>query len=399
MRLYRRVPVWVFCALLSLCLVMPASASRLDDALEAAAASKQFIDLSAVPAYQYAVDEDTDTGNYSLDAIGTAQLIDRDPAGLGDTTLVIWVNSADKIEGMNSGPELAGDAGLLWNTNGNPSDSASTTLLVLGIDQWLFDDKVSVGAGKYFPGQFFLLSPYTADNSNTFQSSLIADNPVTSFWESIGLGVNAAYYGENFTVQGGIVDAQADDDGLDFSSFGAGNYSYILEYAYQPQREDGLTSISLLGYIVDEHDKLRTERGVATQFTHEFGEAEEFAAFGRYTVKSGGTARDPSAQDSEPRVEHGGFAGFAWNRPFGRENQQLAGAVLYGEPGNFQDSQGFNDQFGLETYWKFTLNSVVQLTPSLQLLRNDDDDLEAVAGLRLFVGFNRSWTGAFFGKD
>ena len=37
---------------------------------------------------------------------------------------------------------------------------------------------------------------------------------------------------------------------------------------YQPQREDGLTSISLLGYIVDEHDKLRTERGVATQFTH-----------------------------------------------------------------------------------------------------------------------------------
>jgi len=376
-----------------------AQASRLDDALEAAEAGKQFIDLSAVPAYQYAVDEDKDTGNYSLDAIGTAQLIARDPAGLGDTTLVIWLNSADKIEGMNSGPELAGDAGLLWNTNGNPSDSASTTLLVLGFDQWLFNDKMSVGVGKYFPGQFFLLSPYTADNSNTFQSSLIADNPVAGFWESIGIGFNAAYYGDNFTVQGGFVDAQADNDGLDFSSFGAGNYSYILEYAYTPQRKDGVTSVSLLGYVVDEHDKLRTERGVATQFMHEFGEQSEFATFGRYTVKSGGTAQAASAQSSEPKVEHGGFAGFAWNRPFGRENQQLAAAAMYGEPGKFQDTQGFNDQFGVEAYWKLGLNSVVQLTPSLQLMRNDDDDLEAIVGLRLFMGFNRSWTGAFFGSS
>ena len=373
-----------------------AQASRLDDALEAAADGKQFIDVSAVPAWQYALNDGEAHGNYTLDAIGVAVLAQREDDTIGNTDLIVWVNSSDKIDGLNSAPELSEKAGLLWDTTDIGGDSASTSLLVLGVEQWLFEDRLSVGVGKYFPGQFYLVSPYTADNSSTFTNKMISGNPVTGFWESIGLGFTGAWYGDGWLVQAGLVDAQADADGLDFSSFGRANYAYAAEFAWMPSNPDGMTSLSAMAYRVDSHDNIKTENGAAVQFTHEFGEQAKFAAFGRYTVKSGGTGQNANGDSSAPAVDHGGFAGFAWNRPFGRPGQ-LATALVYGEPTSFRDAQGFNTQFGVETYWRYQPNEYFHLTPSLQLLSNDDDELEAVIGLRAFFGFNRGWAGPILG--
>jgi len=382
--------VWLAGLLLS---TPAALAGRLDGAREATALGKQFVDLSAVPAYQYAGREKEDTGNYSLDAISVLVLADREGA-LGNTDLVLWVNSADKIGGLNSAPELAQDAGLLWDTTDNPSDKASTTLLTLGVEQWLFDNRVTVAVGKYFPGQSFLISPYTADNSSTFTSKMISGNPAASFWESIGIGALAGYWGDEWLVQAGLVDAQATQDGLDFSSFAKGKYAYMLELVYEPKRHDGDTSLSALVYLVDEHDDLKTERGLVGQYTHEFGVQAEYATFGRYTVKSGGTGKTVSAQGSALPVEHGGFIGSAWNRPFGNENQQLAAAAIYGQASSFRKSQDFNNQYGAELYWKFQPKSWFHVTPAVQFLRNRDDELETVLGLRVFFGFNKAWAGS-----
>jgi carbohydrate-selective porin OprB len=368
-------------------------AGRLDGAREATALGKQFVDVSAVPDYQYAGREKQDTGNYSLDAISVLVLADREGL-LGNTDLVLWVNSADKIGGLDSAPELAQDAGLLWNTSGNASDSASTSLLTLGIEQWLFDNRVTVAAGKYFPGQSFLISAYTADNSSTFTSDMISSNPAALFWDSIGLGALGGYWGDEWLVQVGLVDAQATQDGLDFSSFSKGKYAYMLELVYEPKRHDGTTSLSALAYLVDEHDDIKTERGLVGQFTHEFGGHVEYATFGRYTVKSGGTGKTAAAQDSALPVEHGGFIGAAWNRPFGRDNQQLAAAAIYGQATSFRKSQGFNNQYGAELYWKFQPKRWFHVTPAVQFLRNRDDELETVLGLRAFFGFNKAWAGS-----
>jgi len=381
-------------ALAGLTLSSPyAFAGRLDGAREATALGKQFVDLSAVPAYQYAGREKEDTGNYSLDAISVLVFADRE-GSLGNTDLVLWVNSADKLGGLNSAPELAQDAGLLWDTTDNPSDSASTTLLTLGIEQWFLNNRVTAAVGKYFPGQSFLISAYTADNSSTFTSKMISGNPAASFWESIGIGALAGYWGDEWLVQAGLVDAQATADGLDFSSFGKGKYAYMLELAYEPRRSDGTSSLSALVYLVDAHDDLKTERGLVGQFTHEFGEQAAYATFGRYTVKSGGTGKTASAQDSALPVEHGGFVGAAWNRPFNRENQQLAAAVIYGQASSFRKSQGFNNQYGAELYWKFQPKRWFHVTPAVQFLRNRDDELETVLGLRAFFGFNKMWAGS-----
>lgn len=75
---------------------------------------------------------------------------------------------------------------------------------------------------------------------------MVSGNPVAGFWESIGLGVGTAYYGDNWTLQAGMVDAQATADGLDFSSFGKGKYAYMLELNYEPENPNGTTSLSAL---------------------------------------------------------------------------------------------------------------------------------------------------------
>jgi carbohydrate-selective porin OprB len=369
-------------------------ASRLDDTLNASEQAQHFIDLSAVPAYQSALREGEDTGNYTLDAIANINLAQRKSAAFGSTNLIIWLNSVDKIGSLDSAPEFSDRAGLLWDTTDIGADSSYTSVLVLAIDQWFFDDQMSVGVGKYFPGQFFLLSDYTADNSNNFQNKMISGNPVASFWESIGLGVAGAWYDEQWTVQAGVVDAQATAEGLDFSSFGKGKYAYMLELAYAPENPNGTTTLSALAYLVDEHDDLTTERGIVGQFTHEFGAQAEYAAFGRYTIKSGGTGKTTTAQNSALPVKQGGFIGAAWNRPFGKTNQQLAVAAIYGQASNFKKSQGFNNQYGAELYWKIQPRSWIHITPSVQFLRNSDDRFETVVGLRASFGFNKSWSGA-----
>ena len=363
----------------------------MSDALMSAKEELQYVYLSAVPAYQYAAKEGESAGNYNLDAIATLTLSRPGISWMDQTNLVMWVNSSDKIDGLKSAPELAQRAGLSWDTNDISADSASTSLLVLGVEQWFFDKSLSVGVGKYFPGQYFLLSDYTADNSNTFGNKMISGNPAASFWEAIGLGANAVYYMDEWAIAGGFVDAQATADGLDFSSFGKGKYAYMLELDYEPKRADGVTSMSILGYRVSARNDVRSEQGIAAQFTHEFGDRAEYAAFGRYTIRSGGKGRNPAARPFESPVEQGGFLGIAWNRPFGREHHQLAASVIYGEATDFRKSQGFNNQYGLETYWKYQPSEWFHITPSAQLLRNSDNKLETVVGLRANLWFDRNW--------
>jgi hypothetical protein len=56
-------------------------------------------------------------------------------------------------------------------------------------------------------------------------------------------------------------------------------------------------------------------------------------------------------------LKSGGFIGFAWNRPFGRENDQLGIAAVLGKPTRYQRELGYNTQYGIESFWRFNLGS------------------------------------------
>ena len=71
------------------------------------------------------------------------------------------------------------------------------------------------------------------------------------------------------------------------------------------------------------------------------------------------------------------------NAPLGRTSDQIALAALTGHPTDYQSSLGFTTQYGIETYWKIGVVEGLNLTPSLQLLKNLDGELETVIGIRL----------------
>ena len=366
-------------------------AAQLDGARDALVSGEQYLNVSVVPMYQYALEADVDTGNYTLDAIGKFTLSDR-PAesAIGNTDLIFWINSADKLGGLDSTTTLSRKAGLLWDTNDIAVERSDTNYLVLGLDQWLWQDRLSVGFGKFFPGQTFLTSPYTADNSNTFTSKMIAGNPVVSWWESLGIGMNAAYWGENWFIQAGFIDSKAEQD-LDFSSFTDGKYAYLLESTWSPHNENGDTSIGAVIYYIDQRQQRKSESGVVAQFTQEWGDNAKYAWFGRYSLRDGGEGEKPDNPSVEAVVDHGGFVGVAWNRPFERPHQQLAAALVYGEPADYRKQQGLNTQYGIELYWKWEALPWLNVLPSVQFTRNADDDLETVVGLRIGFGFERHW--------
>jgi carbohydrate-selective porin OprB len=366
-------------------------ASQLDGALDTLETGEHYLSISAVPLYQYAFDAGEETGNYTFDVIGKATLFAR-PSGSpwGNMDLVFWLNASDRFSGMLSAPELAANAGLLWDTNDIANDSSFTGPLVLGIDQWFWQDRMSVGFGKLFPGQAFLSSPYTADNSNSFTSKMISGNPVVSWWESLGISGLMGYFGEQWFVQAAFVDAKAEDD-LDWSSFTDGKYVYLLEATWNRPNEVGMTSFGAVVYYIDALETRESESGLVGQFTHEWGEEARYGVFGRYSIRDGGESRDANNPGNEAALDHGGFVGIALNRPFGRADQQLAASFIYGHPAEYKSREGFNTQYGIEILWKWQPHDWVKLLPNVQFMRNRNDDIETIAGIRINVGFERHW--------
>ena len=119
-------------------------------------------------------------------------------------------------------------------------------------------------------------------------------------------------------------------------------------------------------------------------FTHEYGPSgTDYALFGRYTFGDGGEGKTPESLELALPLNNGGFLGAAWNRPFGRDAQQIGAALMYGEPTDYRAAQGFKDQYGIEAYWKFDVLEWLRITGDLQIVNNIDEEIEIVPGFRV----------------
>jgi carbohydrate-selective porin OprB len=361
----------------------PTCAGYLDDALEAGELGVSYFQVAWTGLYQRSLSEGAEAGPYDFDLIGSAILgRGTDSNVFGDTDLVFWLFSVDNMGGFGSTSELSRKSGLLWDTNDIAVSSSVTQFGAIGLRQFLFDDRFELGMGKLFPGLIHNESPYTANNSETFMTKLVSASAVSRYFEAIGLGANVKYSGPGWFAQAGFTDVKGVEE-FDFSSFADGVFSWTGEIGWAPERTEGTTVVSLLGFIVDETSALSRETGFAIAATHELGEDQGYGLFGRYTVRDGGEGLTPADREQEQRLSSGGFVGLALNAPFGQVNDQLAFAVLHGTATDYQGSLGFDNQYGLEAYWKYSVAQGVALTPSLQLLKNSDGDLETVIGLRL----------------
>jgi hypothetical protein len=238
--------------------------------------------------------------------------------------------------------------------------------------------------GKLFVGNFVAESPYTASNTETFMSRVISNDMAGRYFDTMGLGAQLQYKGDRWFATGGFADATASNE-FDFSTFVKGDWTVYGEAGYRISRsQPGTSVVSALVTSAAETSTLNSQQTITAAFTHEFGgDGSDYALFGRYTFGDGGEGKTAESTDSAVPLDNGGFVGFAMNKPFGRDRDQIGVALMYGEPAAHRKSQGFDDQYGIEAYWKFPLFDWLDFTADVQLVNNLDSDLEFVPGIRV----------------
>jgi hypothetical protein len=374
-------------ALLLLQMTLPARADLLDVAEEAAEEGRDYMEVALTGIYQSATLAGFDTGNFEVDLIGAKTLLDRDnDQALGSASLVYWVFSVDNFGNMQSTADFAQKAGLLWPTNDVATDDSFTAFGVFAWQQHLWQDRFTLTAGKLFVGNFVSESPYTASNTETFMSRVISNDMAGRYFDTIGLGALLQYNSDKWFLSGGFADATASDE-FDFSTFANGDWTAWSEAGYRPNRSKaGISVISVLLTSAATTSTLRSQQTVTAAFTHEFGsDGDDYAVFGRYTFGDGGEGLTSESLSSALPLDNGGFVGFAWNKPFGRDTHQVGAALMYGEPTEYRQSLGFNDQYGIETYWKVRVRDWLSVTADVQVINNIDKDLEVVPGVRIKI--------------
>lgn len=367
-------------------LTLPAVADFLDVAEEAAEDGQDFMQVAVTaPLYQYAMRAGEDTGNFEIDLMGAHTLLDRDNnQTFGSSSLVYWVFSVDNFGDMQSTADFAARAGLLWPTNDVAVSESFTAFGVFAWQQQLWQDRFTLHAGKLFVGNLVAESPYTANNTETFMSRVISNDMVGRYFDTMGLGAQLQYNGDNWFAIGGLADATAGDE-FDFDTFYKGDWTVYGEVGYKPARSQrGLSVISMLVTNAASTETLKSQQTITAAFTHEFGGAgSEYAMFGRYTFGNGGEGKTSDSFGAALPLDNGGFVGFAWNQPFGREQQQIGAALMYGEPTAHRKSQGFEDQYGIESYWRVDVTDWFSVSADIQIINNVDKELEVVPGLRM----------------
>ncbi len=340
-----------------------------------------FYDLNTAPQFQKATRSGEAQSNYEIDFIGLQQLYHgKQNSFLGDGGLIWWALFNQNIDGHSSS-EAAERAGLLWGFNDGDAPDPEGLLGLFAWWQEFFQARLTTQLGKLYPGELYAMSKYYGDDRSSFMSSLIAGDQAGRYFENVGLGINLRYQPGDWFVQAGAIDAQAHEKLFDFKSLKKGRFMWALEMGYNPDRGDGETNITFMPYIIDSTEHLARESGLLFSFTHEFGPQAEYAAFGRYTFRDGGEGVAVEDRDEELPLRNGGFVGLAWNRPFGFARQQLSVALMYGSPAGFKRTDGFNDQYGVEAFWKFKPTDWLNIQPDIQLVRNKDDRLEFIPGV------------------
>ena len=159
--------------------------------------------------------------------------------------------------------------------------------------------------------------------------------------------------------------------GLDWSTFGRGEYFYGIEIGKNWKRENGeFDHLHLDIFYADERstrspDTLPNEAGGGFKLlgSKQWG---RFVGFGSYTFN---TAEGGGISVSFAR--HTATAGMALLKPLGIQGEIALGGMWMQTHPNLKvgplvlDAQ---DQYGLETYWKILLTPNVWVTPGVQVI-------------------------------
>lgn len=236
--------------------------------------------------------------------------------------------------------------------------------------------------GQLYAASLYGSNVYLGDDRATFMNTILGTNQGTP-WSSgnRGLGAMVTLAKDKFYASLGFQDAKADQQSIDFDSFGDGKFAYLTEIGWTPNfdgKHAGNYKVTV-GYVNETaiDSDVSNQSGWGWVLSAQQDIRDEYGVFG-------------IVRRSHDRIinntENAAGAGFTLKKPLGRTDDMLGIGAFYAKP--FESANGkFQDEYGIEAFWNLQLTPRLQVAPDIQLYLQpgfvEQDDKVFVAGFRL----------------
>ena len=264
---------------------------------------------------------------------------------------------------------LSPNIGVVAGTNAI-SDPDPISINILSWTQGFADNKLAVTVGKFHPNQYIDLSPVANDESRQFLAAPFDGNNAIPILGGYTPGVVLQVMpSPDWYVHVVSVDSLGTPTtGLD--TLDEGKFTSFAEFGVTPAFTDDLKGhFRFIGFYAD--NATGSAPGFAINFDLTY--KDTIVPFVRYAWNDGGVAT----------FRQQFSAGLAFIKPFNRKDDMFGVAVAWSDP----DASGFDAETMLEAFYRIQLTETFELSPDIQLVQNQNDDLVTVLGLRLRTNF------------
>jgi hypothetical protein len=279
-----------------------------------------------------------------------------------------------------TGQEFADSQGLITSPNDGATDPNRSFVSpsALWWEQSFCSNRFIYRIGQLNARSLWGTNKYLNDDRYSFMNSVLSTNQGVPWFDGTrGLGAMASVQNEWFYMSGGFQDAKADQEKIDFTSFGGGKFVYLGELGFTPTfgiKNKGKYKLTI-GYVEKTGDNSRkSERngwGLTLSIRQDFSEG-----FGLYGVYRHSWDREVGG------VKGTAGAGVVFTRPFGWVDDWLGIGYFLADPSD----PALEKEHGFEIYWRLQLTHRLEFTPDLQVYltpaKADGNSRTIVFGLR-----------------
>ena len=291
----------------------------------------------------------------------------------------MWVQT---LSDLPSGG-FAQSQGLFTLPNGGATDPEKSVVApsALWWEQSIHSVGLTYRVGQLYAPSLWGSNDYLGDDRATFMNTALGGNQgVPWAGGNRGLGAMVTVSNDELYAAVGFQDAKGNQERLDFSSFGDGEFAYLAEIGFTPTfagKNAGKYKLNV-GYVDETGDGTNSAGqsgwGLILSARQDIG--DDYGLFAIYR-----RSWDRYANNTE---EAGG-AGVVWKKPLGWVDDRLGIGAIYARPSDTNEGT-LRDEYGLEAFWRFQMTPRLDMTTDLQFYpqpgRKVQDDPVAVFGLR-----------------
>ena len=290
----------------------------------------------------------------------------------GSNSFYWWLQNATTLGSVTTG-DFQEILGILSPPDGGDTgpEQSITRLQHLAWEWKPEGDRFRLEIGKLTTRVLLNQNRYAAGDREDFFTPMVVNNPVTPYTARAGLGAFTQVRSDDWYLSL-FVRAPDTEDWISFDALGRGDSEYAAEFALTPNIAGiGSGNYRFTYHYSEDIPTLLQPAGgnIALSFDQDLG--TQYGAFFRYTYA------DNAFRAFKQRLA----AGFQKKGVFRWPDDRLGLAFWWGDT----KVANFDDELGLEVFWRMQMTRTLQVSPDLQVIFNpakSDDEVVTIFGLR-----------------